>query len=156
MSGNITRGWNNSRVSATHVCQTEVDVTSSTTLVNIPNLSHQLLGGATYVFEGFITGTSGSSGGGKVAIAGDGILTATAFNCTASNYNNSTCNAQTTTTTLGNAVGAATAVSNTYFINGTIVVNKPGRLSLQIAQNVSNGTATSAYVGSYLTVTPTT
>jgi len=148
MSGDITRGWGSSRLIKGSICQTELDVTSSTTFVNIPNMIHKLLGGMKYIIRGHVTGTSGSSGGAKLAIAGDGVLTASQFTATALNYNGTTLNAVSTTTTLGNAIGAATAVFTDFFFEGSIIVTKPGLLSVQLAQNVSNGTATSALVGS--------
>lgn len=154
MSGFLTRGWQASRIIAAKVCKLELDVTTSTALVNVPGCSHKLLGGMTYIIEAHITGTAGASGGAKAAIAGDGVLTASQFTATASNCNGTTANARTTTTTLGNAIGAATAVMTDIIILGSIVVGTPGVCNLQLAQNASNGTATSAYVGSYIKFTP--
>jgi len=59
-----------------------------------------------------------------------------------------------TTTTLGTAVGGATAAMTDFILRGTIVVGTPGVLWLQLAQNASNGTPTVANVGSYLFIMP--
>ncbi len=154
MAGDTTPGWARSRIIAEKMCSTQVDVTSSTALVTVTGCTHKLQSGGKYMFEAFITGTAGASGGAKVAIAGSGGLTATQFSCTARNYNGATLNANTTTTTLGTAVGGATAAMTDINVYGTITVGVGGVLTLQIAQNASNGTATSAYVGSYMTVVP--
>ena len=154
MSGFLTRGWQVSRVLAAKVCATELDITSSTTFVTVTGCTHKLLGGKTYIIEAHITGTAGASGGAKATLAGDGILSATFFTLTGTNRNNATTNAASSTTTLGNAVAGATAVMTDIILLGAIAVNAPGTISLQLAQNASNGTATSAYVGSYLKLTP--
>lgn len=154
MSGNITRGWANSRVVAAKMCTTEVDVTSSTTFAPVTGCQHKLLSGMRYIIEAHITGTAGASGGAKATLASDGQLTASFFTLTGTNRNNATVNAATSTTTLGNAVAASTAVMTDIILLGAISVSAPGILSLQIAQNASNGTATSAYVGSYMKLTP--
>lgn len=148
MSGNVTRGWGNSRLLEAGISKTQVDITSSTTLVSVPNLAHKLNANVNYVFQAHITGTAGASGGAKVALVADGGLVASQFSATAQNFNAGTLNAQTTTTTLGNAIGAATAAMTDIYISGSIMVSKGGTMRLQLAQNVSNGTATSALVGS--------
>lgn len=134
------------------VCTAQVDVTSSTTLVNVTGLAVALTAGATYNFRARITGTAGASGGAKVAMVASNSLTATSVSYTAWNYNAGTINAVTSTTTLGTAVGGANAVITDIIIEGSIVVAVAGTLNVQIAQNTSNGTATSAYINSNLTV----
>jgi hypothetical protein len=154
MSGNITRGWANSRVIAAKVCRLQLDRTSSTTLTNVPGCSHKLLGGMTYIIEAHITGTATANGGAKATVGGDGVLTATMFTLTATNRNNATTNAAATTTTLGTAVAGATAAMTDYILLGSIVVNVPGVANLQFAQNASHADTSSAYVGSYIKFTP--
>lgn len=131
----------------------QVDVTSSTTLVAVTGLSVALAAAGVYSLYCHITGTAGASGGAKFAFANGDTLTATSISYTAYNYNAGTINAVTTTTTLGNAVGAATAVITNAVMVGTIVVNAAGTIVVQIAQNASNGTPTSALVNSFLVVT---
>ncbi len=153
MSGSVTRGWINSRIISAKVSVTQLDATTNTTLATVPGCSHHLLSGKTYIFEAHITGTSTANGGAKAAIAGDGILSASQFTAVASNANGTTQNARTSTTTLGNAIGASTTVFTDIIILGTIVVNKPGLCSLQFAQNASHSDTSSAYVGSYIKFT---
>ncbi len=148
MTGFLTRGWGTSRLLEAEIQQTQLDATSNTTLANIPNLAHKLNGGMKYVFQAHLTVTSDASGGVKVALLGDGGLTATQFKATAQNYNGTTLNALTTTTTLGSVIGAATAVATDIYITGSLIVNKPGVLRVQFAQNASNATVSSALVGS--------
>jgi hypothetical protein len=129
----------------------QVDRVSSTTLTNITGLSVNVLAGATYIFEAYITGTSTANGGAKFAIGG--TATATSVSYTGSNLNGTTSNARSTTTTLGNAVGASTAVFTNGNITGAIVVATAGTLTVQIAQNASHADTTSAYINSSFLVT---
>ena len=127
---------NNAKVSTA-----QVDRTSSTTLTNITGLSVNVIAGATYNFVARVVGTSTINGGAKFAIGG--TATATSVSYTGKNYNGTTTNASTTTTTLGNAVGASTAVFTDALIFGSIVVNAAGTLTVQIAQNASHVDTTS-------------
>ncbi|NBW10895.1 MAG: hypothetical protein EBR82_22985 [Caulobacteraceae bacterium] len=129
----------------------QLDMTSNTTPVAITGLSVTVTAGATYVFDGYVTGTANASGGAKVAIGGS--ATATTFNVNAENFNGTTTNARSSTTTLGTSVGGATAVFTDIKVSGTIVVNAGGTLTLTFAQNASFGTASSAFVGSWFRVT---
>lgn len=131
----------------------QTDVTASTTLVTVTGLSVSLVAGGTYILESYLPATAGASGGAKVAFGTSDTLTATSISYTGKNFNGTTLNANTTTTTLGNAVGAATAVTTDLMLNGTIVVNAAGTLTVQIAQNASNATPTSALVNGYLRAT---
>ncbi len=135
------------------VCTAQVDRATSTTLTNVTGCAVALLAAGTYIFKAHISGTATANGGAKAAIAGDGTLSATSFTCTGTNWNATTPNAKTTTTTLGTAVGAATAVLTDLNLEGVIVVNAAGVLNLQIAQNASHADTTSAYANSYLEVT---
>lgn len=153
MAGFFTRGWANVHLLAAKLCSTQLDRATSTTLTDVAGCSHKLEGGAKYIFEAHITGTSTANGGAKAAIAGDSALTAAAFTCTATNRNNATTNAAATTTTLGTAVAGATAVMTDYIILGSITVGVGGVCKLQFAQNASHADTSSVYVGSYLKFT---
>lgn len=133
------------------VCTAQTDVTSSTTLVDVTGLKATVLAGQKYVFRAHITGTAGASGGAKIALGG--TATATSVSYTGVNSNGTTGNARTTTTTLGAAVGGANAIITDMTLEGAIVVATSGTLTVQIAQNTSNGTTTSAYVNSDFIVT---
>lgn len=134
------------------VCTTQVDRAESTTLTNVTGCSVALKAAGKYIFKAHITGVATANGGAKAAIAGDGTLSATSFTCTGTNFDTTTTNAQSTTTTLGTAVGAATAAMTDMYLDGSIVVNAAGVLSLQIAQNASHVDTTSAYANSTLEV----
>lgn len=133
------------------VSTAQLDKTSSSTLANIPGLSINVIAGATYAFEAYLTGTATANGGAKFAIGG--TCTATSVTYTGVNLNATTSNARTTTTTLGNAVGASTAVLTNATITGAIVVNAAGTLTVQFAQNASHADTSSIYVNSSFIVT---
>jgi hypothetical protein len=132
------------------VSTAQVNRVSSTVLTTITGLTAALQAGGKYIFRVHITGVSTVNCGAKFAIGTSDTLTATSFTCTGENYNGTTTNARSTTTTLGAAVGAATAVFGDAFLEGAIVVNAAGTLTVQIAQNVSHADTCSAFVNSDL------
>lgn len=132
-------------------CTTQTNYTASTTLANVTGMSVNVLAAGVYGFRAYIAGTATANGGLKLAISG--TATATSISYTGTHKNNATTNASTTTTTLGDAVGAATAVFTDGFIEGTIVVNAAGTLTVQAAQNASHADTSSVYVNSYFLVT---
>ena len=117
------------------------------TLANITGLSVNVTAGKTYCFYATLYTTANVAGGVKAAIAGtatatsiiyEGITTAAAGLA-----------AQTRATALGTEVGGATtATAGLIRIDGTITVNAGGTLTVQFAQNASNGAASSVLVGS--------
>jgi hypothetical protein len=129
---------------------TQFDKTNDAVLGNIPGLRVNVEAAKTYSFEAVLFTTSNVASGVQAAIAG----TATA---TAIIYEGLTVNAGLTTQgralALGGAVGAVTAVTAAQIkINGTITVNAAGTLTVQFAQNVAGGVASSVLVGSTFTV----
>jgi hypothetical protein len=120
--------------------------TTGTTLTNIPGLTVNVTAAGTYVFRAYLSGVSTANGGVKFAIGG--TATATSFRATGFNYNTTTINAVSTTTTLGSAVGAATAVYSNGLIEGMIVVANAGTLTVQMAQNVAHADTTSVFANS--------
>jgi hypothetical protein len=134
------------------LCSAQVDKATSTAFSVVTGCSVLLEAGAKYILRGHITGTSTANGGAKATMQGDGTLSATSFSLTGTNFNGTTTNAKATTTTLGNAVGAATAVMTDIDLEGAIVVNVGGVLSLAFAQNASHSDTSSAYVNSWLEV----
>jgi len=58
MSGNVTRGWINSRVLSAKVSTAATSITSSTALVNVTGLGHKLLAGQKYIFQAYITASA--------------------------------------------------------------------------------------------------
>lgn len=116
--------------------------TSNATLAAITGLSIPVVAGATYFCEAYLPITANASGGVQVALAGASSMTVTSASYTGFAYNGATLSAATTTTTFGNAVGAATAADTYVDLKGTVVVNAGGNLIVEGAQNASNASAT--------------
>jgi hypothetical protein len=129
----------------------QFDKTNDTTLANVTGLSVNVVASKTYRFEAILYTTSNSGGGVKFAIGG--TATATAIIYEAIVHDAAAISAETRATSLGTAVGGVTAVTAANCrLTGTITVNAAGTLTLQFAQNASNGTASSVLVGSTFTV----
>ena len=143
-----------SQISAntTAVSSTQLDKTSDATLANVVGLSQTVVPG-TYKFTIHLAGTAGASGGWKVAFnyttAVLGSIESTGYAYTAS----AVALTHTTTTTTQTSLIATTAANIAGDIEGTMVVTTGGTVQLQFAQNASNGTASSIYVGSYMQFT---
>ena len=130
---------------------TQFDKTSDTTLANITGLTATVVAGKFYRFEATLYTSSNVAGGVKAAIAGTATATAIVYEGITTDAGLST---QTRATALATAVGGVTAVTAGYIrITGTIQVNAAGTLTVQFAQNASNGTASSVLVGSTFVLT---
>lgn len=124
---------------------TQFDKTSSTTLGDITGLTVKVKASGKYRFRAVLMTTSNVAGGVKAAISG----TATVTSITYSGVTYGTAVTYSNTTTYGNAVGAVTAETGAMIIiEGSVVINAAGTLTVQFAQNASNGTASSVLVGS--------
>lgn len=142
-------GWIN--YAGTSRVSTQFDKTTNTTLANITGLTSTLVAGRTYAFKARLFIDSSAVGGYKLAIAGTATATAIIYNI---NVLNNATNAFTITsrqTALAGSAGAAVGTSEYGEINGLITVNAGGTLTVQFAQNASNGTS-SVLVGSTLEV----
>ena len=124
---------------------TAQSVTTSTTLVS-SGMSVNLISGATYVFDLYVSVTNGSSGGLKLAFGG--TATATSISADTWAYNTTTLAAQGVITSLASNLVAYTGSVTTVNVTGTIQCSGSGTFNLSFAQNVSNGTATTLNVGS--------
>ena len=129
----------------------DVAVTSSTTLANVAGLSFAVASGNTYSFDVYLTCTDAAAGGVKAAIAG----TATATSIVYDGYviESNAIKGQANATALGTAVASSTTTATSGIvirIQGTITVNAGGTLTVQFAQNTSNGTASTVKRGSYM------
>jgi hypothetical protein len=130
---------------------TQFDATTNTVLADVTGLTATVGAGLTYAFEAVLYTTSNTSGGVKFAIAG--TATATAIIYEAVVMESTAISAKTRATSLAGAVGGVTAVATAYArITGTITVNAGGTLTVQFAQNASNGSASSVLVGSTFVV----
>ena len=131
-------------------CTTQTDATSNTTLADITGLTGiSLVAGATYAYEIRLSGTAGASGGWKVAFNyTTATLTSLQSQSVAFSAAAVVTGTQVTTTTTQTSLIASTAAHLAGIIYGTLVVNAAGTLAVQFAQNASNATASSIYVGS--------
>lgn len=119
----------------------QFDKTSDTTLANITGITRDVEAGRVYDFVATLETTSNASGGVKAAISGTATATSITYSCFTTDSGTTV---QTRATALGTACGGVTAVTAaTIVIRGTIVVNAAGTLTVQFAQNASNGTASS-------------
>lgn len=125
----------------------QLDATSNTTLADIPGLIATVVPGS-YLARLHLTGTAGASGGWKTAFKYTGTvlsaLTMTGYAYTASAV---AVAATTTATDQASQIAATTAYIGA-IVEGSIVVTTGGTIKAQFAQNASNGTPSSIYVGS--------
>lgn len=122
---------------------------TDTNLANVTNLSATLTAGKSYGFHARLFTTSPNTGGVKAAISGTATATSIIYEGLSINAGAIT---QSRSTALGTAVGAVTAVTAALIlIEGLIIVNQGGTLTVQFAQNAASGTS-SVLVGSYFMV----
>lgn len=143
IAGTITNAIQNGDVTVTATLTQQ----TSTGLLNVTGLSVNVQAGQTYNFKGWLHGTAGASGGLKVQMSGTATLTS--FSGTGVNWNGAgpTCNAILNVTGLGASLAATTAAYSDLFLDGTFVVATAGTITVQMAQNASNGTATTITAG---------
>lgn len=116
--------------------------TADTTLANVTGLSSNLVAGRTYFFKATLFVTADTTGGHKYAIGG--TCTASAIIYTASSLDEvgNTTHVFARQTAIGGSFGEATGTNHTTLIQGTITVLAAGTLTVEFAQNASNGTST--------------
>ena len=130
----------------------QLDATSNITLAAITGLSVSLAAGATYRVYAHLPCTSGASGGVKVSFDTSDTLTLTSSDQTAYILNTGVSNVM-VHSTAGLTTGlGATQVAMAVELEATLVVNAAGTLIVKGAQNASNGTTSSFYVGGTITV----
>ena len=141
-------------VSASAVASGTLTATSNATLAIVPGLTVPVVSGATYIFEIYLQGVSGATGGLKVSLYGSSTTaTFTAGYADSWLYNGTTIAGQTQTQAAsGNQISTA-AIYSTATITGSITVNAGGNFAVMAAQVASNGTSTTVLPGSYLMVT---
>lgn len=127
--------------------------TSDTTLANITGLTRNVEAGRTYAFRAEIDTTANVAGGVKFAVSG--TATATSINYSGVLFDGTAIVANDRATALDTTVCAATTSTvGTCVIKGTIVVNAAGTLTIQFAQNTSNGGASTVLVNQSLQLIP--
>ncbi len=124
--------------------------TTGTTLTNVTGMTVALAVG-TYAVRAYLETISTANSGLKLALAYSGTTTSSSI--TAAQWNAATIGARTSTTTIGNAVGAATAVTTSAEIFATVVVSTTGNLTVQFAQNASHADTTSVLINSHIVAT---
>ena len=106
-----------------------------------------------YGFRAVIRTTAAATGGIKLSVSG--TATMTNINYEGILFNGATATAQTRATALDTAVCAVTnTTAGTCVIEGAFTVNAAGTLTIQFAQNASDGTASSVLVNSTLQLIP--
>lgn len=139
----------------------DVTVTASTSLVDLPGLSILLEAGQTYYFQVMVMGSTTGTGGFALSpVASGGLTTSYAFfgfnggYTSAANGPGGFPSCALTANTMGVNYGADTvgATNFTGCLFGTIVVNVAGTFKIQMAQHSANGSAT-VHQGSFMTVT---
>lgn len=145
-SGAYWRSPGNVRVSA------QFDKTTSTALANITGLSVNVQAGKTYKFTATLFYTADAVGGHKYAMAGTATATAIIYHIRALSDATNVYVITSRQTALGGSAGQAGSAAGLTIIEGTITVNAAGTLTVQFAENASNGTS-SILVGSNLIVT---
>ena len=128
---------------------TQFDKTSDTTLANVTGLSATVAAAGVYCIRAVLFTSANIAGGVKSAISG--TATATSFAASIMTFDlTGSANKQDFVTALGSSSGITTATAAKIVIDGTIVVNAGGTITVQFAQNASNAAASSVLVGSYL------
>lgn len=144
----------NRNFSDVSLCATQLDATANTTLADIPGMVTDTLRAGTYRFAISLAGTAGASGGLKVALKQNNGLTLSSIEATAKGFAAAAVAVQhTTTTTDATSLLASTSAVIKTEIDGTFVMATDGTLQLQAAQNASNATTSSVYIGSRMEIT---
>lgn len=121
--------------------------TSDTTVANVTGLSHTLVAGGVYQMRANLYMSCNASGGAKAGFAGTCTATSVVFTGFFSASTGGLVIGGGLRTTLDNALGSTTALTNAILM-GTITVANAGTLTVQFAQNASYGTASIVLPGS--------
>lgn len=125
---------------------TQFDATSAT-LANVTDLSHNVESGRTYRFRAVLFYDADATGGHKYAISGTATATAIIYNIDSIDNSGGAFVINSRETALGGDASEASATAGKTIIEGSIVVNAGGTLTVQFAQSTANGTS-SILVGS--------
>lgn len=129
------------------VLQSDQTVASSTTLTSVSDLSFVVKKGKKYrIHAQLMTNTTGATGGIKVTMTHAGQSSPTLYGAT--RYLSASAIASEALTS-GSATGAAVAVLAVE-IDGIFIPDASGTITLQFAQNTSNGTGAVIKAGSYV------
>lgn len=139
-------------------CTTQFDAvtgTTGTTLTNIVGLTgFNLIAGATYAFEIWLSGVSTTNCGIKLGFKYTTATLTSLLSIATGHAAASTATVQTTTATdQATLFGSNAAAWLGVRLTGQIVVNAAGTLALQAAQNAAHADTTSIYAGSMMRLT---
>ena len=142
---------NQAFISTTRVA-TQFDAAASTALANVTGLSTTVAAATAYAFRAALFINADATGGQKIAIGGTATATSVVYQITSTD-NGAPGAFRITSRQTALAGSAAQAGQTAYFtaIEGEIVVNAGGTLTVQFAQSASNNTS-SVLVGSTFTV----
>lgn len=131
----------------------QFDKTSSTTFSTVTGLSFNVEASRTYAFRATLQTTANVAGGVKFQVGG--TATATAISYEGILYDTAALGGQTRATALATTVCAVTtSTAGTCKIEGVIQVNAAGTLTIDFAQNASNGAASSVLANQYFQLIP--
>ena len=133
------------------IVTSQFDKTTNTTLANITGLSQNVFASRKYIFEAVLWVDASAVGGSKYAISGTATATAIKYDIVLIDETSNLLTITSRQTALDGASGQAGTTSGLCLIKGYINVNAAGTLTVQFAQNVSNGTS-SVLVGSHFNV----
>lgn len=132
----------------------QFDKTADVALANVPGLTETLIAGRSYAFEVVLYTVSNVAGGVKIALGGTATATSVIYDVEV--IDAAVIAAQARVAVLGGAGSGVTAVTAALVkVRGLITVNAGGTLTVQFAQNASNGAASSVLVGSFMLVQDT-
>ena len=132
-------------------CSSAFSLANSTVLAPVAGMNNTVVVAGTYIVDIYLAVTSGASGGIKVNLGAGGTAVASSFICDSWAYNTTTVAAEANTTVFNASQVAYTGAVTTITIQGVLVISASGTVVLEVAQNASNGTATTVAVGSYMT-----
>lgn len=123
------------------IVSSQFDKTTNTTLANITGLSQNVMAGLTYIFEAGLWVDADATGGSKYAIAGTATATAIKYDIMLLDEGTDAYTIVSRQTALAGSAGQAGTTAGFCLIKGMITVNAAGTLTVQFAQNASNGTS---------------
>lgn len=127
--------------------------TSDTTLANITGLTRNVEASRAYAFTAVLQTTAAATGGVKFAVSG--TATATSISYEGVLVDSGAIVNQTRATALDTTVCASTtSTAGTCTIRGVVVIANAGTLTLQFAQNASDGGASTVLVNQYMQLIP--
>jgi len=131
----------------------QFDKTADTTLANVTGLTRDVEAARAYAFRAVIQTTAPMTGGLKLAVSGTATMTAISYE----GHLRMTTGiiATTRATALDTVVCASTTTTTgTCVIEGVMVVNVGGTLTIQFAQNASDASASSVLANQYFQLIP--